>query len=325
MTKSIVWLIPDRGSERLNRDREENYLSAFRKAGAAAGIEMLGVRSAEAVDVVYAGTGRTRVYLDGSEVTPADTIFLTDLFVLPHQVQDTWTYLSLATVLRQSGFYLPMPPEVSALVNDKVASVLFAANLGLPVYTSVRLTAGRDFRDRDLDTLTRDLSYPIAVKPASWARGAGFNVAHDPNDLAGLVSLASGTDTSLVLQPCVDADRLTDYRVVCIDGEPVVALARKTSGTGRIACLTEGGTHAFESTPAEIVDYSRRVAGALDVPCLAVDFFFDGDQYTFSEMELAGMVRVPDEPERAIEILRDQLLAFGRAHDRWMARDTALR
>jgi len=322
MTKNVIWLYPERDTAAMNAVGDAEYWGMYHKGAEAAGMKFLGGWSAEAVDVVLDPPDPPRVYLDRKPVDPAQDIFVTDLYLYPYAIQDAWSQLSVSWVLRQVGFYLPIAPELSILVNDKVASIVYAAERGLPVLRSSRLTTGRDWGRRDLTALTDGLEFPIAVRPCNWGGGWGFNVARDLNELAALVSLASAGETILVLQPFLDPATLLDYRVVCIDGEPGMSLVRKPAEGTFVANMTRGGASWLEPTPELLRAPARRIAADLDAPYLCVDFLVIGDRYWFSEMEADGSVTSHDrtEDEQTIAIVRERFLAFDRAHDRWLSR-----
>jgi glutathione synthase/RimK-type ligase-like ATP-grasp enzyme len=318
--KKIIWLYPERDTASQLMVGEHEYWGVYREGATMAGMQFLGGFSPEAVDVVTRPGAKTQVYVDNHPVEPQDAIFVTDLYLYPYAMQDAWSQLSLSWVLRQAGFYLPVSPELTVLVNDKLASILFAAETGLPVLPTTRLTTGRDWDRRDLVKLTEQLTFPIAVRPCNWGGGWGFTIARDRTELAGLLSLAAGSDTIMLLQPCLDAEQLIDYRVVCIDSEPTIAMVRKPAPGQVVANMTRGGRSWLAPVPDQLVEPARRLADRIDTPYLCVDFLTEGDDYWFSEMEADGSVTSEDrtEDEATLAILRDRFLAFDRAHERWL-------
>jgi hypothetical protein len=329
MTKQIFWLYPERDTASQLQVGENEYWGAYRFGAESAGMQFGGGFSPEAVDIVLrsdtdvnAGVPHSRVYVDGREVTPEQAIFVSDLYLYPYAMQDAWSQLSLSWVLRQLGFYLPIPPELSILVSDKVAALLYASELGLPVLSTSRLTTGRDWDRRNLEILTKGLHFPMAVRPCHWCGGWGFNVARDMNDLSALVSLASGADTILILQPLVDPDRLLDCRVVCIDGEPTMSMMRKPAPGTIVASVTRGASSWLGPVPAQLTEPARQIAADVDVPYLCVDFLMDGERYWFSEMEPDGSITREDwaEDDEARSVLKARFLAFDRGHERWLSR-----
>ena len=80
----------------------------------------------------------------GERVTPADTLFVTSLYSLPYQAMDVFNQYALYAVLEHSGFYLPAPPRLSAIVNDKLATILYLKDSPVPSIPTVRIGTGRD-------------------------------------------------------------------------------------------------------------------------------------------------------------------------------------
>ena len=54
---------------------------------------------------------------------------------------------------------------------------------------------------------SESMKYPMIVKPAYWAMGLGVSVVHNVHDLRGVIGLAGGSDTSLVVQPYFEGVR----------------------------------------------------------------------------------------------------------------------
>ena len=85
-----------------------------------------------------------RVYLAGELVTPADTLFVTSVYSYPYQMMDVFNQHAIHAVLEQCGFYLPIPPSISALVNDKLATNLTLTDSPVDPIPTIRIGTGRD-------------------------------------------------------------------------------------------------------------------------------------------------------------------------------------
>jgi hypothetical protein len=57
---------------------------------------------------------------------------------------DIFHQYAVYAVLEQAGFYLPAPPNLSAIVNDKLATILFLKDCPIPAIPTVRIGTGRD-------------------------------------------------------------------------------------------------------------------------------------------------------------------------------------
>lgn len=319
--KTIYWVFPDRSSQQQRVVEQAHYWDEYATAAARAGLE-LGVVSPEAVDVVVAGDRTASVRVCGAPVSPASTIFVTELYVFPHQVVDTLAQMTTFKTLELAGFYLPIPPDLSLVMNDKAATVLSFHDSPVPALPCVRIVSGRDYEDHDLDSLLEGFAFPLAVKPASWGAGVGFAVARDLNDLRALLGLASGSDCAVVLQPLV-AGEVADYRVYFVGGEPHTVLVRRPQAGDLLANLNRGARADFVELPAELEAAAEHAVDAIGLPYFCIDFLFDGERFWLSEVELDGGTPWVDRA-RTQRILYDRFVAYDEAHELWLAsRDEA--
>ena len=294
---------------------QAHYWDQYAAAAAKAGLE-LRVVSPEAVDVTIAGDGTASVRVDGSLTSPASTIFVTELYVFPHQVVDTLAQMTTFKALELAGFYLPIPPDLSLVMNDKAATVLYLRLSPVPALPCVRIVSGRDYDGHDLDSLLDGLAFPLAVKPASWGAGVGFAVARDLNDLRALLGLASGSDCAVVLQPLATGE-VADYRVYFVGGEPHTVLVRRPQPGELLANLNRGARAEFVELPDELEPAAEHAVQTIGLPYFCVDYLFDGERFWLSEVELDGGTPWVDR-ERSRRILHDRFAAYDEAHDLWL-------
>lgn len=321
--RRLCWVFPDRESTRTGAMWNHLFWEAY--AEAAADLGMTWTRNApDAVTVDATDRGKPRVYVDDELVTPEDTVFITALYSLPYQSMDVFNQYALYAVLEQLGFYLPFPPGLSAIANDKLATLLFLEGSPIPPIPTIRIGTGRDVAKHTYEVALDNLTYPAIVKPAGWCGGGGVNLARNADDVRGLASLAQGGETPLVIQPYL-GDGTIDYRVYVIDGEPRATLRRSPEPGSPVANTSRGGTMGFVATPPELAEATAYFAGKLPIPFFCVDFLFDGERYWFSELEPDGVI-APDleDPDRAIqrEVTRARWVACRDAHARWLAAGT---
>ncbi len=314
--KRIYWIFPDRSSSR-QRDWEWKYFwEKYREIAWAAGLKM-DVVSAEALEIIYKADGTTLTLVNGQEVRPEDTIFVTELPTFPHQHQETLRSVTLFWNLKGLGFYLPIPPDLSIIMNDKMSTYLFFQRSALPVLPSIRIQTGRDLDDHDLLTLLTDFSFPLVVKPASWGGGLGINIARSLSDLRGLLGLASGSEGAMIVQPALIPETLTDFRVYFIDSLPHTVLARRPQSGEVIANLSRGGRTAIEPLPEGLHELAVTAGELINLPYCCIDFLSDGERFWLSEVELdGGTPYVHREASR--ELLKARFQAYARAHDAWL-------
>jgi glutathione synthase/RimK-type ligase-like ATP-grasp enzyme len=316
--KSVIWIWPDRSSARELAFDEEMYWKGYRETAAQVGMHM-DVISPEDIDVICLPEAEPQVLVNGKQVSPADTMFVAMLYTFPSQVQDAWLLISTFETLKHTGFYLPISPDAGILTNEKMSTLLHFQRAGLKVLPTIRLTAGRDLNSHNFDLLLEQFSFPLVVKPASWASGMGLNIAHNRAELNSLLRLASAANLTMLLQPRLDTTHLIDYRAYCIDGRPYEVIARSPGAGEVVANVATGGKLEIVKLPQPLVEPITHIASSLGQPFACVDFLFDGHDFWFSEIELDGAIAAIElayEPLR--EVLRERFRAYDRAHTRWL-------
>ncbi|MFD1369857.1 ATP-grasp domain-containing protein [Actinoplanes sichuanensis] len=321
MLQRMLWIFPDRESTRTAAQWNAAFWSTYAEVADELGLTW--VRTApEAVTVDATDPRAPRVYVDGVPVTPEDTLFVTSPYTLPYQAADTFNQFTLYAVLEQAGFYLPHPPWLAALGNDKMATLLFLRDSPIPPIPTVRVSAGRDLLYDEFLTACERLTYPAIVKPAGWAASRGINLAHDAHDVRGLLSLAQGGDTTLVLQPYLG--RATrDYRIHMVDGRAHTTLVRIPGDGARYPQYSTGAKLHYTSLPEELAATVDYFAKKLPMPYFCVDFLHDGERFWLSEVEPDGAIMCPDRTDPEVvrqnrAIVRDRFLAYRDWHTRFL-------
>jgi hypothetical protein len=318
--RRMCWVFPDREST-LTGGMWNHYFWAM-YAEIAAELGMRWTRNTpESVTVDGWEPGKPRVYVDDEPVTPEDTLFITALYSLPYQSMEIFNQYALYAVLEQSGFYLPFPPWLSPIANDKLATLLFFKDSPTPPIPTIRIGTGRDVGKHVYEVGLDQLTYPAIVKPAGWCGGGGLNLARSAEDIRGMASLAQGGDTTLVAQPYL-GDGTVDFRVYVVDGRPHEMVLTRTPHPGSPASnASRGGIMQYVPGPPELLEATAYFVEKLPIPFFCVDFLFDGERFWFSELEPDGVI-APDfeDPQRGIQrdITRARFTAYRDAHARWM-------
>jgi glutathione synthase/RimK-type ligase-like ATP-grasp enzyme len=318
--RRMCWIFPDRESSRATAMWQPFFWDLYAEVAAELGLTWCR-HSPDAITVDGLDAGKPRVYLDEEPVTPEDTLFITALYSLPYQSADIFNQYALYAVLEQLGFYLPFPPALSPIANDKLATALHFADSPVPAIPTIRIGTGRDVSKHLYEAGLGELTYPAVIKPAGWCGGGGVNIARGAEDIRGLASLAQGGDTTLVAQPYL-GDGTIDYRVYVVDGAPYACMRRTPEPGSPVSNASRGGAMAFPPVPPELAEATSYFAEKLpDVPFYCVDFLYDGDRYWFSELEPDGVI-APDwgDPARAVQrdITRARWTAYRNAHARWL-------
>lgn len=315
--RTMYWVFPDRESTRARPMYQAEFWGAYERVAEELGMRWVSTPP-DAIAVDGLDMGRPRVLVDGVEATPADSLFVTALYSLPYQSMDVFNQYATYAVLEQLGFYLPAPPRLSPVFNDKLASLLYFRDSPIPPVPTVRIGTGRDLGHKLYTSALEQLTFPAIVKPTGWCAGWGICLARNAEDLRGILSLAQGGDTTMVCQPYL-GDDTSDYRVFVIDGEPVAVNHRIPTTGSYVANTGRGGNREFLPVPAELADASRWFADKLKVPFLCVDFLHDGERFWFSEVELDGVIPCPDHDSPAAkarqrELVTARFTAYQKAH-----------
>ncbi|MEV4195606.1 ATP-grasp domain-containing protein [Streptomyces toxytricini] len=286
--RRLCWIYPERGTAWQRAYEDRAVWDAYRALAKELSLE-LSLHHPEEVAVDASDPARPRVFLRGEPVTPDDTVFVTMLYALPHQMQDVANQLFLFTVLDRLGFHLPVPPHLGYVVADKAATALHLADGPLPPLPTVRIATGRDAMTGHYDAALAGLQYPLLVKPANWAMGLGISVVANVHDLRGVIALAGGAETALVVQPYVRDPRET--RVYVVDGEPRAVVQGWKEGYCGMVNRSLGGRRswAYTELPERLRGAVEHVARKLHpAPYFTVDFLSDGERDWLSEVELDG-------------------------------------
>ncbi|GAA1266271.1 hypothetical protein GCM10009665_64140 [Kitasatospora nipponensis] len=317
--RRVCLMYPDRGTGRQRSSERELVWRDYEEVGAELGLEVL-LATPENVSVDGLSPQSPLVYLDGKSVTPADTLFVTELHALPYMLPDVVNQVALYTLLEQVGFHLPLPPRLSYLANDTMAALLHLADSPVPPVPTVRITTGREVGHRLHERAWADLPFPAIVKPASWGAGWGITRVGNLEDLRAVAGLAAGSETALVCQPYL-GDDTSDYRVYVVEGRAHTVLRRSPRCSGYVANGGRGGRKEYVPIPEELAAAVPYFAAKFPVPYFCVDFLFDGSQFWLSQLEPDGAIACPDRdsPEAVRThrtLLADRFRAYQRAHAR---------
>ncbi|OLB74064.1 MAG: hypothetical protein AUI14_24590 [Actinobacteria bacterium 13_2_20CM_2_71_6] len=315
----MCWLFPDRESTRTSAKWNAAFWHTYEEVAKEVGLTWERV-APEAVTVDALDPRRPKVYVDGERVTPEETLFVTAPYTLPYQAADAFNQFTLYAVLEHAGFYLPHPPSMAAIGNDKLATILFLKDSPIPPIPTVRITSGRDLLFDEYASTIENLPYPAIAKPAGWAASRGINLARDSHDVRGLLSLAQGGDTTLVFQPYL-GKRTVDYRVHMVDGKPHTTLVRAPGDGALYPQYTTGAKLHYTPLPPELAEAAAYFAEKLPIPYFCVDFLHDGERFWLSEVEPDGAIICPDPTSPEVvqtqrELIKARFLAYRKAHTR---------
>jgi glutathione synthase/RimK-type ligase-like ATP-grasp enzyme len=319
LARRLCWIYPDRGTVRQRAAEAAAIWTTYTEIAKDCGLAM-SLHKAEALAVEAVGDEH-RVFLDGERITPEDTILVTSLWSLPHQVQEVCNQLFAYSILEQAGFYLPIQPRMSYITTDKMATMLYLRDCPVPRVPTVRIGTGRDSISRHYEPVLEKLDFPMLVKPAYWGMGQGVCLANNEHELRGLIGLAGGADTALVVQPYLGTG-VNDFRVYVINGKAHTVLRRIPQGESLTANLVNGGRLEYPPLPEELESSIDYIADKLRMPYFAADFLWDGKQFWLSEVEPDGAVGYATTEEIAKiqrPVIESRFRAYVAAHAAWIA------
>lgn len=317
--RNMVWVFPDRESTYATAMWTPFFWDMYESEAAKLGISWKRC-SPDMITVDGIDIDKPRVFVGRDQVTPEDTLFITALYSLPYQSMDIFNQYAVYAVLEQLGFYLPFPPSLSPIANDKLATALRFADSPVPVIPTIRFGCGPDVSRHLYEAALDGLTYPAIVKPAGWCGGGGVCLVRSSEDMRGLASLAQGGNTTLVAQPYL-GESTVDYRIYVIDGLPYAALLRTPETGSVVANASRGARLSFPPVPPELAEATAYFAEKLQIPFFCADFLYDGERYWFSELEPDGVI-MPDwtDPELTLQhaITNARWVATRDAHSRWL-------
>jgi glutathione synthase/RimK-type ligase-like ATP-grasp enzyme len=317
----MIWVFPDRESTRSVPRWQQAFWAAYEDVAQELGMSW-SAHAPDDISVDYLDRDAPLVYVAGQLVTPRDTLFVTSLYSLPYQASDVFNQYALYAVLEHGGFYLPAPPYLSPTVNDKLATLLFLKDSPIPPIPTVRIGTGRDLGHRLYEPALARMTFPAIVKPTGWCSGSGVCMAHNIEDLHGMLSLAQGGDTALAVQPYLGPSTI-DYRVFMVDGQPHTVARRIPTRDSYVANVPAGGRMEYVPLPTELADALDYFAERMPIPFMCIDFLFDGERYWFSEVEPDGAIECPDNDSLAVvlrqrSIIEARFRAYRRGHAEWL-------
>lgn len=182
----------------------------------------------------------------------------------------------LARALIQIGVKVSNLPNAIALCDDKSATHLALAAVGMPMPTTlVAPMAYTEVTDRIKTFLQRakeQLGFPMVVKECFGSLGGQVYLAKDEQQLEQL-ALSMGPRPFLV-QQFVAACAGEDWRLYVVNGKTVASMHRRHPQDFR-ANLAAGGTAQAYQPTAEQQELAKRCCDCLGLTFGAVDFLRD--------------------------------------------------
>ena len=118
-----------------------------------------------------------------------------------------------------------------SVVDDKELTIRILAENGVRVpKTLIAFTGGTSLsnsgkKSSSLEQVLSEISYPVVVKPNRGRSAAGLSFLYDSSNVNEAVAYAKEYDNGILFQEMVQGG---DYRVLVLDGRPVVLIERET-------------------------------------------------------------------------------------------------
>jgi len=207
----------------------------------------------------------------------------------------------LASLARENGVtFVGPPPEVIELSGDKLRARAEAERAGVPVLAGKEVASGAEARR----TAAR-IGYPLLVKAAGGGGGRGIKLAHDPDELDGLLSLARSEagaafgDDRVYLERFIPAARHVEVQIAADEHGAVVHLGERDCSVQRRyqKVIEEAPAPALEpATRNALTAAAVAFARAISYRNLGtVEFVVDADtgEYFFLEINCRIQVEHP--------------------------------
>lgn len=263
---TCFWFWPERQRRPFDAEEWQPYVDAAAEAGVR--LELVTV---DDIDLVL--TDPPVAHVRGRPVDPARAFFHNKLYTWPELAADVWRSLALYEALSAAGYMTMIPMKWNVIANDKVATLLEMGHLeGVRRLHSVAIPT-RDIDDLPVDFASVGVGYPAIAKPVHWAGGRGVIRVDDHAELLMALKLASAAELTMLVEPLVAPHTdLYDIRVLCIDGEPDVAILRQVGANATVANAAGGGRSTVCDVPSDLEFVARRVAQHVGLPWVGIDF-----------------------------------------------------
>ncbi len=287
---TMFWIRSERESKSPELDYSE-MLDRYAQAFAAERMELRWI----SVDDIVVGRDADgpAVRVRGERIDPTRSFFHTMLMSSPSNRIDAWRHLTTYAALEAAGFFVTVSAWQSVVNNDKVLAALqdFGGEVWrLPtIRIPTRGYGSQVWALRQEDLAAAGIGFPAVVKPVDWDGGNSVFLAHTLSEVDFILRLAAAAELTMVVQPYA-GEGTVDYRVLCVDREPVQASERASRTGGVAGNHRQGGTVRIGAVPEQLVAPARAIAAAFDLGYLCVDFLVVGDRWWLSELEIDGGV-----------------------------------
>ena len=211
--------------------------------------------------------------------------------------------------------FIGPPAETIAMLGDKVVAKQTAISHGVPVIPG---SAGSVSEIEGAAAAAEEIGYPVIVKAAAGGGGKGMRICRRPEDLAGILKIASGeaeksfSDGTVYLEKYLTSPRHVELQVLADSFGTVVHLGE------RDCSVQENHQKLVEESPSTAVDDELRTRmgedairlfSALDyVGAGTIEFLVEDGEHYFMEVNARVQVEHPvTELVTGVDIIAEQI------------------
>lgn len=262
----------------LSEDQPESWeIRRFQEAASEAGVELAVLKPRRFDLIVDPDHGWSATY-DGRPLNKPD-------FIMSRIGSET-SYFTLAVLrhFERLGVAMINRPSAIESVADKLHTLQILSAAGLPAPKTI---LGKF--PVDVDTVEREVGFPVVVKRLTGTRGEGVLLCNDRNQFADLANLLDGGEASanFIFQEFIEASRGRDLRVLVVMGKAVAAMERQATQGNFKSNISLGGIALPHDLTPEIARLAEKVADAIGLDVAGVDILFGSDGYKICEANSA--------------------------------------
>jgi gamma-F420-2:alpha-L-glutamate ligase len=224
-----------------------------------------------------------------------------DLIIARTGSETSYFMLAVLRHFERQGVAMVNGPAAIETVADKLQTLQLLSRAGLPIPKTI---LGKF--PVDVDTVERELGFPVVVKTLKGTRGNGVLLCANRTQFNDIATLLDGArpGADFIFQQYVAASHGRDVRLLVVDGNVIAAMERRSADGGFKSNISTGGRGFPFSPPPDMARLAVRVADVLGLDVAGVDILFDTDGYRICEansspgfqgLEKACGVSVPDE------------------------------
>ncbi len=182
-------------------------------------------------------------------------------------------------MLEKRGMRLFNRAEAVELCDDKMLTHIALSDRGIPMPKTI--PAPLCYKEGAAAEICEALGYPVVVKECYGSLGQQVYLARDRGELIALSERLKLRP--YLLQEYIPESAGRDLRVICIGGEAVACMVRRSRSDFR-SNLSCGGRGEPFPLDGKIRTLAKEISDTLGLDYCGIDFLFQGDAYLLCEV-----------------------------------------